>query len=44
MKQNYKTIDYEWLTRPTGDPFADADKFYKKNTIKNYYYANTFKD
>jgi len=24
MKQTYKTIDYEWLTRPTGDPFADA--------------------
>jgi CRISPR-associated protein Cst1 len=24
MKENYKTIDYEWLTRPTGDPFADA--------------------
>lgn len=24
MKQTYKTIDYEGLTRPTGDPFADA--------------------
>jgi hypothetical protein len=24
MKQTYQTIDYEWLTRPTGDPFADA--------------------
>lgn len=24
MKKNYKTIDYEWLTRPTGDPFADT--------------------
>ncbi|HHU34745.1 MAG TPA: type I-B CRISPR-associated protein Cas8b1/Cst1, partial [Bacteroidetes bacterium] len=23
MKQNIKTIDYEWLTKPTGDPFAD---------------------
>lgn len=23
MKQELKTIDYEWLTRPTGDPFAD---------------------
>jgi hypothetical protein len=22
MKQNYKTIDYEWLTRATGDAFA----------------------
>lgn len=29
MKETYKTIDYEWLTRPTGDPFADAGK--KKN-------------
>ena len=24
MKQNIKTIDYEWLTKPTGDPFADT--------------------
>jgi len=24
MKQTYTTIDYEWLTRPTGDPFADT--------------------
>ena len=24
MKQNIKTVDYEWLTRPTGDPFADT--------------------
>lgn len=24
MKHNIKTIDYEWLTRPTGDPFADT--------------------
>lgn len=27
MKETYKTIDYEWLTRPTGDPFADAGGF-----------------
>ncbi len=27
MKQTYKTIDYEWLTRSTGDPFADAGGF-----------------
>ncbi len=27
MKQTYKTIKYEWLTRPTGDPFADAGGF-----------------
>lgn len=24
MKRNIKTINYEWLTRPTGDPFADT--------------------
>lgn len=24
MKQNIKTIDYKWLTKPTGDPFADT--------------------
>ncbi len=24
MKETYKTIDYEWLTRLTGDQFADA--------------------
>lgn len=24
MKETYKTIDYEGLTRPTGDPFAEA--------------------
>jgi CRISPR-associated protein Cst1 len=23
MKQTYNSIDYEWLTQPTGDPFAD---------------------
>lgn len=24
MKQNITTIEYEWLTKPTGDPFADT--------------------
>lgn len=24
MKQDITNIDYEWLTRPTGDPFVDA--------------------
>ncbi len=24
MKQNIKTIDYKWLTKQTGDPFADT--------------------
>ncbi len=23
MKEEYKTIDYNWLIKPTGDPFAD---------------------
>jgi len=27
MKQTYKTIDYEWLIKPTGDTFADAGGF-----------------
>lgn len=27
MKETYKTIEYEWLTRTTGDPFADAGGF-----------------
>jgi len=27
MVETYKKIDYEWLTRPTGDPFADAGGF-----------------
>jgi len=24
MKQKFESIEYEWLTRPTGDPFADT--------------------
>lgn len=24
MKETFKTSDYEWLTRPTGDHLADA--------------------
>ncbi len=27
MKRNIKSIDYEWLTKPTGDPFADVGGF-----------------
>lgn len=27
MKKNYGSIDYEWLVKPTGDPFADAGGF-----------------
>jgi len=28
MKQTYKTIDYEWLIKSKGDPFADARGLY----------------
>jgi len=40
MKQNYKTVNYEWLTRPTGDPFADSggfaiEEFSKRSPDKN---------
>ena len=24
MKQKFNTIDYDWLTKATGDPFADT--------------------
>lgn len=24
MKREFKTIDYDWLTKPSGDPFADT--------------------
>ena len=24
MKKTYTTLDYDWLTRTTGDPFVDA--------------------
>ena len=27
MEEKYKNIDYKWLTKPTGDPFADAGGF-----------------
>lgn len=40
MKQTYETIDYEWLTRPTGDPFADAGGF----AIENFSEKFTEKD
>jgi len=43
MEETYKTIDYKWLTKPTGDPFADAggfaieylsEKFPEKNILE----------
>src|SRR6056297_969212 len=35
MKQNISTIDYEWLTKPTGDPFADTGGFVIQYLMKN---------
>ena len=36
MKRNYNTINYEWLFRPTGDPFADAGGYALKEFEKRY--------
>lgn len=36
MKHNYKNINYEWLFRPTGDPFADAGGYALKEFEKRY--------
>lgn len=36
MKQNLKTIDYDWLTKPTGDPFADTGGYVIKYLWKIY--------
>ena len=37
MKQNIKTIDYEWITRPTGDPFADTGGYVIQYLWKHVY-------
>lgn len=34
MKQNIQTIDYEWLAKPTGDPFADTGGFVIKKLME----------
>lgn len=39
MKQNIKTIDYEWLTKPTGDPFADTGGY-----VIQYLWENVYPD
>ncbi|MCK4661775.1 MAG: type I-B CRISPR-associated protein Cas8b1/Cst1 [Bacteroidales bacterium] len=39
MKQNIKTIDYEWLTKPTGDPFADTG-----GSVIQYLWENVYPD
>lgn len=36
MKQTYKSINYDWLFRPTGDPFADAGGYALKEFEKRY--------
>lgn len=36
MNQQIKTIDYKWLTEPTGDPFADAGGFALKEFAKRF--------
>lgn len=38
MKKTYDTINYEWLTRPTGDPFVDAGGYALET------FANLFPD
>ncbi len=39
MKKNNKTIDYEWLTKPTGDPFADTGGY-----VIQYLWENVYPD
>lgn len=36
MKQQLKTVDYKWLTEPTGDPFADAGGYVLKEFMERY--------
>jgi len=36
MKQTHNTIDYEWLTKPTGDPFADVGGYVIQYLSKQY--------
>lgn len=36
MKHTYNRIDYDWLYRPTGDPFADVGGFALKEFSKRY--------
>ena len=36
MKETYTTIDYDWLTRPTGDPFADVGGYVIKYLFEKY--------
>lgn len=36
MKQTYKTVDYDWLIRPTGDIFSDVGGFVIKHLAEKY--------
>jgi CRISPR-associated protein Cst1 len=36
MKETYATVDYGWLTRPTGDPFADVGGYVIKSLEEKY--------
>lgn len=36
MKQQLKTVDYKWLTEPTGDPFADAGGYALKEFSERF--------
>ncbi|MDD2412650.1 MAG: type I-B CRISPR-associated protein Cas8b1/Cst1 [Bacteroidales bacterium] len=36
MKKEFKTIDYEWLIRPTGDPFADVGGYVIKYLMEKH--------
>jgi CRISPR-associated protein Cst1 len=36
MNESYKAIDYDWLTRPTGDPFADAGGYVIKYLMEKH--------
>lgn len=36
MKQQLKTVNYKWLTEPTGDPFADAGGYALKEFAERH--------
>jgi CRISPR-associated protein Cst1 len=36
MKQTYKNVDYNWLIKPTGDPFVDAGGYALEEVDRHY--------
>jgi CRISPR-associated protein Cst1 len=36
VKETYKTVDYDWLTRPTGDVYADAGGYVLEYLSEKY--------